>query len=235
MNLIKWARSGHERTLNQSIRPGLVIVVNKLAPGNDKWLDVNYATEELLNTYPPSGAFDDLRRKWATRGENLQTAEDVILRYYDSFRVVCIPDFVPSAYNSAAAMTPLVARQLKELDREIRTSSQRLRRKRLDVGMNLDVTSFTTYVEHAFNRLTKDLRAPIDFYYLESRDPTVPSRFSEHLTSVIIKLLSRYNYNHTNERKQEENLLSRLIPYLACCISLQIPSSAEASGEAMHG
>jgi hypothetical protein len=230
MQMFQWASSGHERTLNQRIRPGLIIVINKLPPDSDvRWLGVDFATERLLSHYQLSGAFDDLRNKWATRGKKIETAKDLILCYYDSFRVVCIPNFVQG--KSDLKSTTLVAQQLGVLYKEIWHSTRRLRKKRLDFGMNLNVTSFNTYVEHAFNRLTKDLKAPIDFYYLASRDPPVPSRFSEHLTSVIVKMLAKDDYEYSNERGQELDLLNRLIPYLSCCIALKVPTFSQLSGE----
>lgn len=223
--MFQWASSGHERTLNQRIRPALLIIINKLPRRSDpEWLDVEYATKKFLSHFELSGVFNDLRRKWDARGRTVKTAEDLILCYYDSFRVVCIPDLTDRI------STKLIAQQLGIFYKEIRQSSAQLRDKRLRVGMNLDVESFITYMEHAFFRLTKDLKAPIDFYYLSSRDSNIPSRFNEHVTSLIVKMLQQSDYGHTNQLGQEQQLLARLTPYLACCIAIQVSRLGDMQG-----
>lgn len=225
MDMFQWASSGHERTVNQRIRPALLIVINKFPSRSDpQWFDVDHATEKLLSHLQLSGSFNDLREKWADRGKNIKTAQDLILCYYDSFRVVCVPDL-----TSPPAAT-IVSQQLQSLYQEIRLASSRLRQKRIKVGMNLDVESFNTYVEHAFNRLTQDLKAPIDFYYLSSNDPVIPTRFSEHMTSVVVKMLGKSKYARANDAGQEIDILNRMTPYLASCIALQISDKSDSEG-----
>lgn len=214
--MFQWASSGHERTLNQRIRPGLLIIINKFRGADPQWLDVDFATKRLLSTFQLSGAFSDLRKRWAMQGKTISTAEDLILCYYDSFRVICVPDLTdPKSAN-------LIADQYRTLYLEITKSSAKLREKRIRVGMNLDVQSFSTYVEHAFQRLTKDLAAPIDFYYLSSKDPVIPTRFSEHMTAVIVKLLHHGGYQKSDEIGHEQQLMAKLTPYLASCIAIQM-------------
>lgn len=228
--LFQWASSGHERTVNQRIRPGLLIVINKLTGKADpEWLNVDYATEKLLSHLELSGAFSELKDQWAKRGKTIRTAQDLILCYYASFRVICVPDLPGGTAGIKAAR--YVAEQYRKLYWEICLASRQQRDKKISVGMNPDVESFNTYVEHAFNRLSRDLKSSIDFYYLSSRDETIPSKVSEHLTALIVKMLRMGNYGRSNELLQEEKLLRRLIPYLAWCIGMQIQSSNEAPTE----
>jgi hypothetical protein len=184
MELFEWASSGHERTLNQRIRPGLVIIINKFPDKSDaEWLDENYATRTLLAHFQLSDAFAEQREIWAKRGKTVKTAEDLILCYYDSFRVICVPNLTTSKSAS------VILQQYRTLYREIRSSSARLQEKRKHYGMNLDAESFTTYVEHAFNRLAKDFKSPIDFYYLASKDPIIPRYFNEHCMSLKVQII----------------------------------------------
>jgi hypothetical protein len=219
MELFEWASSGHERTLNQRIRPALVVIVNKFTDKSDaEWLDENYATKTLLAHFQLSDAFADQREKWVKRGKTVNTAEDLILCYYDSFRVICVPNL--TNFKSAS----LIMKQYQTLYREIRSSSVRLREKRKQYGMNLDSESFNTYVEHAFHRLAKDLKSPIDFYYLASKDSSIPRSFNEHLTVVVTKMLKASEYDSSDQIGQERDLLNRLTPYIATCIASQLPS-----------
>jgi hypothetical protein len=226
--LFEWASSGHERTVNQRVRPGLIIIINKLpSKASTKWLDVQLATDTLLSHLELSDTFSELRSKWSERGKEVKTAVDLINCYYDSYRVVCVPELG----NGDVKSTRLISQQYKALYGEIRSASRRLRQKKMEVGMNLDSESFNTYVEHAFHKLSKNLNSCIDFYYLASKDQKVPSRISEHLTSLIVKLLEKENYSTSNEIGQETDLLDRLAPYLAWCIATQLRLGSAPYGE----
>jgi hypothetical protein len=173
----------------------------------------------------------DLKEQWAKRGKIIHTAEDLILCYYSSFKVICVPDL--PAGIAGIKPSRLIAEQYKKLYREIQRASKKLRNRKLRLGMNLDVESFNLYVEHAFNRLTRDLQSYIDFYYLASHDEIIPTRINEHLAAVIVKMLKMGKYSTSNELGQEKKLLSRLIPYLAWCIAATIQALPEGSGESI--
>lgn len=228
IQLFNWAVAGHERTVNQRVRPGLIIVVNKDVPSADKeWLDVDYATKTLLSHLELSPAFAELRKIWKTRGKILTTAEDLIHCYYDSFRIICIPSLTPST-------TQTIADQYRKLYDEIRKSSDKLRKKKVQVGMNLDVGSFNKYMETAFSRLAKDLTSSIDFHYMASKDADRPSKFREHVTNLLVKLkVERETTTYEPEiisgdleSVPETALLDQITPFIACCIVAKIPRVA---------
>lgn len=229
IQLFQWAVAGHERTINQRVRPGLIIVVNKDVPSADKeWLDVNYATKTLLSHLELSPRFAELREVWKTRGKVLKTAEDLIHCYYDSFRIICIPSLEPSTAQTIAV-------QYRKLYDEIRKSSDKLRKKKIQVGMNLDVGSFTKYMENAFSRLAKDLTSSIDFHYMASKDTDRPSKFREHVTNLLKKLkddglMSKEMEHGENDIIPEAELLNRITPFIACCIASKIYPGAQAEG-----
>lgn len=89
--------------------------------------------------------------------------------------------------------------------------------------MNLDVTSFNTYLERAMRKLAKDLTSSIDFYHLSEHGSPIPSRFSEHLSAVMARLQKSAGLEDDNEIGQETHLVKGLIPFMACCIAAQIP------------
>ena len=222
LSLFEWARSGHERTLNQRIRPGLIIIVNKDSPNlQEEWFDVNYSTTAFLENFTFSSAFTELIEKWATRGKTLRTAKDLIECYYDSFRVVCIPGM------KGTKTAQQIARQYRSLYREIRDSSTRLRAKKQEVDMKLDITTFNAYLERAFAKLAREYKASLDFYYLNEQDQPVPTSFREHLTATLDRLQTAARYGLSNDTGQETALVKRLTPYLACCIKAQIPQNVD--------
>ena len=224
MHLFQWAAAGHERTVNQRVRPGLLIVVNKDVPSSDeKWLDVDYATKTLLAHLELSTSFAELREVWRLRGKILNTAEDLILCYYDSFRIICVPSLTSTT-------THTIATQYQKLYNEVRAISAQVRRKKIQVNMNLTVPSFVMYLEHAFSRLTKDLTSSIDFHYLASKDAARPSKFREHLAGLLVKLKEKEETGDSSKVVQETALVDRLTPFVACCMASQIPKNSSPEG-----
>src|SRR6266480_2674730 len=206
MTLFEWASSGHERTLNQRCKPGLIIIINNATKISEEWLDVGYATEKLLSAFGLSGNFQELKEKWAKRGRDISTATELIHCYYASFRVIVVPS-LPEGLSAIKA-TRVISEQYKTLYAEICNTAKRQRENKKRAGMQLDVDTFNSYLDHAFRRLTKDLKYSIDFYYLARRDGDAPSRFSEHLTSVVIKMLEIQKYDSSNDTGQEAKLFS---------------------------
>ncbi|KAL8786710.1 MAG: hypothetical protein Q9213_002647 [Squamulea squamosa] len=214
-HLFQWASIGHERTVNQRIRPGLLIIINKDAPDSDeRWYDVDYATSELMRHLELSTRFEDLKEEWRLRGRPISTAKDLILCYYDSFRIICIPSLTPETAHD-------IALQYSKLYNEIRGISERLRKKKLQVHMNLNVRSFCNYVEHVFNRLAKDMSSSVDFHYLASKNLAGPTKFRDHVVALIIKLKEDEENVDPPYDVQEAKLVDRVIPFLACCIASQ--------------
>jgi hypothetical protein len=223
-HLFRWASNGHERTVNQRIRPGLLIIVNKDAPDSDeRWLNVDYATSELLQHLELSTKFEDLKEEWRLRGRPIATATDLILRYYDSFRIICIPSLTPET-------THAIAVQYSRLYNEIRGISEQLRRKRLQLHMNLNVRSFCNYVEHVFNRLARDMRSFVDFHYLATKNADRPTKFRDHLVALLVKLKEDEENVDPPCHAQEADLVDRIVPFLGCCIALSCARNDTGSG-----
>lgn len=221
-NLLDWASSGHEWNFNQRVRPGLLIIVNKDGRTGDtgrQWCDVDYATKTLTDKLSLSDRFKRLQELWHQRGKELETTKDLILCYYDSFRVVCIPSL-------NAQSTTVIAAQFEKLYFEIQASSQKLRRKRQLVGMDLDVESLMLYMNHAFHRLSKGLKNPIDFHYLATKVSQTPTGFPGHLVNVLATLKDNQQGPSAEASiGQEQRLLNSVIPYLASSIVLEISTT----------
>ncbi|KAM0227446.1 hypothetical protein ACHAP5_012176 [Fusarium lateritium] len=124
--MFRWAKDGHERTLNQRVRPGLIIVLNKMPmDSHDVLSSIKKATRQLLPSFQKSTRFQELQQKWRARGRNIQNAEELILCYYDSFRVISIPQHTPSS----PAVVQVISDQVKNLYNEILAVSDHIRRK----------------------------------------------------------------------------------------------------------
>ena len=224
--LFQWASPGHERTVNQRIRPGLLIVVNMDAPSLDEqWLDVDYATDRFLQNLELSDNFEELKEEWRLRGRVISTARDLILCYYDSFRIICIPS------HAAPDTTHGIAIQYSRLYTEIEDISKQLRRKKMQVHMNLNVPKFCNYIEHVSSRLARDLKSCVDFHYLASRNSSQPTKFRHHMVALMNKLKEDEENVDPPCDVQEGALINRVIPFVACCIAFQVYNNASSPGK----
>jgi len=217
--LFKWASAGHDNTLNQRIKPGLIIIFNQVNNLDEAYLDGDYATQNLLGDIQLSAAFDEQRALWRRRGKTIRTAKDLILCYYDSFRVISIPSF------HGATEARIITQQINLLYKEIREASDRLHQKKLDLDAALDFDTFTDCVHQAYERLADDLSAWIDFYYLNSNQLASFSGFKQHVITPILKSLKQMDYEFSDDIGQEREIVARLMPYIASCVALQLPVS----------
>ncbi|KAI0973070.1 hypothetical protein F4678DRAFT_37931 [Xylaria arbuscula] len=217
--MFKWAKEGHEKTLNQRVRPGLIIVLNKMADGShDALASVNRATMRLLENFEQSTRFSELQMKWRSRGKEIQTAEELILCYYDSFRVISIPQYTATS----PATVKKTSDQIKTLYEEISRMSELIRMKRQLLNMELDVASLNAYLKQALINLGRDHQSTIDFHRLSDGDYSLPRRFSEHLVHVMASVAKQRNFDTSQATGGEVSLVSQMTPYIAACIVAQI-------------
>ncbi|KAI0902824.1 hypothetical protein F4823DRAFT_629883 [Ustulina deusta] len=195
--MFQWAKEGHEKTLNQRVHPGLIIILNKMPSGSHNALaSVNDATRRLLENFEQSTRFSELQKKWRSRGKEIKTAEELILCYYDSFRVISIPQYTPSS----PATVKETSDQIKILYEEIGAMSKLIRKKRQSLNMEPDVASLNAYFKQALINLGKDYQSAIDFHHLSDGD----------LASTC------------QATGGEANLILQMTPYIAACIVAQI-------------
>ncbi|RSL53411.1 hypothetical protein CEP54_010419 [Fusarium duplospermum] len=203
--MFHWAKDGHERTLNQRVRPGLIIVLNKvLMDVHDPIWNAEKQTRQLLDSFESSTRFQELQRKWEIRGRPIKTAEELIQCYYSDFQVISIPQLT----RSSPAIVQNISDQIKALYSEIIAMSEKIRGKRRSFNLDLDTSSLNAYLQRSVATLGRDYRNAIDFHDLldqlphqgpgfnhdkehisvdfrkPSSDPQIisrPARFSEHL------------------------------------------------------
>ncbi|KAK4218924.1 hypothetical protein QBC37DRAFT_164801 [Rhypophila decipiens] len=217
--MFKWAKDGHEKTLNQRVRPGLVIVLNKLAQDSQENLStVDGATKKLLDSFQRSARFVELQKKWKARGRNITSAKDLIYCYYHSFRVIAIPQHTRTSPVTAQR----ISTQIKVLYGEIKAMSGRIRAKRRSLNMDLDVASLNAYLLTSVNSLALDYNNALDFHRLSDGDSALPRRFSEHLLQLMKNMVKLRGLDLTDEVGGEAKLITAIIPYIASCIVAQV-------------
>ncbi|MBE3046816.1 hypothetical protein IMZ48_30665 [Candidatus Bathyarchaeota archaeon] len=218
--LFDWARQGHEKTLNQRIRPGLIIILNKSTEIVHNALGTpEQATSRMLDAYAKSSKFRDMQRMWEKRGLRIKTAEDLIRCYYFDFKVVSIP-----TYTSSPLVATQMAEALKGLYRKILDMSACIRKKRRTFSMDPDVSTFNSHVEYAAKKLAKDYKATLNFHYMQmsSGKSSLPSRFSEHLVQLMSNMANMRGLDGSNEIGGEAQLVEDIVPFIASCIVAQV-------------
>jgi len=215
--LFEWSQDGLERTFNQRVRPGLIIIVNKNSPDYDDMLpNVDDTTEMFLASVERSSKFVEYKQKWLSRQRKINTAADLIQCYYDDFRVISLP-----LHFDMPSTASRVSRQIKRLYHEIRSLSESIHSRRKAHDLNMDVATFTAYFERSIEILARDHTSSLDFHPLSEDDSPLPTRFSEHMALVLGKMAKPVHSRGSGTRGSELQLIKDMVPFLACSILCQ--------------
>ncbi|ETS80845.1 hypothetical protein PFICI_08374 [Pestalotiopsis fici W106-1] len=156
---------------------------------------VNQATTSLLGNFERSTRFTELRRRWRSRGKEIPTAEELILCYYDSFRVISIPQYTATPPTTVKKTSD----QIKTLYKELIHMSERIRSKRQLVNMELDVVNVNVYFKRALIKLGRD-----------------------YDIGVMASLAKKRNFDRSQTVGGEAMQVHQMISYIAVCILAQI-------------
>ncbi|KAF5534140.1 calcium-independent phospholipase A2, partial [Fusarium phyllophilum] len=217
--MFDWAKDGHDRTLNQRVRPGLIIVLNKTRMATHKSpSSAEKDTNDLLRSFEDSKRFQELQHKWKVRGRDIETAGELIQCYYEDFRVLTIDDFIPNS----PAIVESIFDQIKTLYGEIVSMSERIRGQRKSCNLDLDTSSLSAYLNRSAVALGKDCQNSLDFHQLSDGDMAPPRRFSEHLAQLMARMAKMRHFDTTDEVNGETKMILEMTPYIAACIVAQI-------------
>ncbi|KAM7188967.1 hypothetical protein V8F33_010301 [Rhypophila sp. PSN 637] len=221
--LFDWSKDGLERTFNQRVRPGLIIIVNKNSSDYDDMLpNVDSTTDRFLQSVERSSKFQEYRQKWISRQRRINTAADLIQCYYDDFRVISLP-----LHSDMPSTASRVSRQIKRLYHEIRTLSDNIHSRRKARDLVMDVATFNSYFTRSVEILARDHTSSLDFHPLAEEDSPLPTRFSEHMALVLGKMAKSAECNAGGELA----MVKKVIPFLACAILCQIARQREQGGK----
>jgi len=220
-DLFEWAKFGHDRTLNQRTKPGLVIAFNQISDREfqDEMLDVDGYTRTFLEIFQKSARYNEMCQIWETRGRPVKSAKELVLRYYHSFKVVVIPTVPKPPFPS---ITRKMLDQIKSLHTEIKAMSSSIHRLRTNLNMNIDVAHFASYLEDAISTLARDSRSAIDFSRMsERKETTLPRYLSDHVSLVLRALVKNAIAEGSDDSVVEASVIKNATPYIACCIKAQ--------------
>lgn len=168
-------------------------------------------TDKLNNSF---ASFSSLVDKWKERGKIIRSTEELILCYYDTFKVVCIPSLM-------TAPTRVIIGQFEKLYSEIQRASEAVGARREAVGNKMDVESFSFHTQHAFELFSKSLDDAFNFHYVSDKIAVIPEDFADRLVVLLAKLMNQYTASMETIVGQEAAMLDSFVPYLASCLALE--------------
>lgn len=181
--LLEWGVSALEKSLNQPSLPHAIVLLNDTEPGVDEreW-DTDAATKSLLSCV--SGALDyvegvprfrELADYWRGLGRQVVTVQDLILRYYSSFKVVRMPR--KPRYS-------LMDRQIACLHREIRDDCDESFKAKRKARMLTNSDELNVYLQSAFEHFTRSLTTPFNFVAVSLVTNPISYDFGGHILQL---------------------------------------------------
>lgn len=214
--LLDWGVASLEKSINQPALPHCVVALNGTDPGvDDREWDVNYATQSLLWTV--KGALDyvegvprfrELADHWRSLGKHIYTVEDLILRYYSSFKVVRIP-------SRPRYMT--INDQIGKLHDIIKKNCDESFRSKRRARMLTNADELNTYLQSGFDHFTTFLDIPFNFMQVSLLRNPIPNDFGGHILQLCTTLSSQQP-NHQPGRVAW--MFEKLSVMLASCVLL---------------
>jgi len=185
--LLDWGIASLEKSINQPALPHCIVALNGTDPSVDeKEWDIDYATQSLLSSV--KGALDhvegvprfrDLAEHWRSLGKHIFTVEDLILRYYSSFKVIRIP---------SKPRYMLIHEQVGKLHSMIKNNCEESFRAKRAARMLTNADELNTYLQSGFDHFTTHLNVPFNFMQISLLRNPIPNDFGG---SVQLELRNR--------------------------------------------
>ena len=214
--LLDWGVAALEKSINQPALPHCIVALNGSDPGvDDREWDINYATQSLLSSV--RGALDyvegvprfrELADYWRSLGKHIYTVEDLILRYYSSFKVVRIP---------ARPRYTTINEQIGKLHDVIKKNCDDAFRTKRRARMLTNADELNTYLQSGFDHFTTHLNVPFNFMQISLLRNPIPNDFGGHILQLCTTI-SAQQPNHQPGRVSW--MFEKLSVMLASCVLL---------------
>lgn len=214
--LLDWGVAALEKSINQPALPHCIVALNGTDPSvDDREWDINFATQSLLSSV--KGALDyvegvprfrELAEHWRSLGKHIYTVEDLILRYYSSFKVVRIP-------SKPRYMT--INDQIQKLHDTIRNNCEESFRTKRRARMLTNADELNVYLQSGFDHFTTHLNVPFNFMQISLLRNPIPNDFGGHILQLCTTI-SSHQPNHQPGRVTW--MFEKLSVMLSSCVLL---------------
>lgn len=196
--LLDWGASSLEKSINQPALPHCIVAINGTDPSvDDKEWDVNYATQSLLSSVKTAldsvegvPRFRELAAYWRNLGKHIYSVEDLVLRYYSSFKVIRIP---------AKPRYTTINEQVGKLQGIIKANCEESFRNKRRARMLTNADELNTYLQSGFDHFTSYLDIPFNFMQISLLRNPIPNDFGGHILQLCTTI-SAQQPNHQHGR-----------------------------------
>jgi hypothetical protein len=225
-HLVDWAHDAFLSTTNQSVKPALLYIINQDNHSPfERWSNVDFATRTILEKLRKSNRFKEEQEIWRERDVIIESADELLNCYYSSFKVIFIPQFLPSnPICEASEVNNQYATLYGTIDKLSLQSSD----DRMSAGILFDLETLSRHCNSVLEELSRDPDAPVDLHRLAEPSQKYPTSFTTHALNV----LSRLQEQSPRDRRtghaainSEVSLVSSKLSYFANCIAGEIGRS----------
>ncbi|KAI1737988.1 hypothetical protein F4680DRAFT_426738 [Xylaria scruposa] len=211
--LIHWGATSMDTSLNQSVLPHAVIVLNATENVDGAEWEIEKATNKLMvaieGAVSREPALQEHVRTWKEHGKKITDTKQLLECYYSSITVIRMPS--RGSYG-------LMDRQAERLINLIKTRCAESHATKRRARLLADAERMQVYLQSAFDQFTKDLDSPFDFVKESLRQNPVPQNFEGNILRLAISIKENSTYGSLgNDIRQ---IFFKLAPMVASCIML---------------
>ncbi|PPJ52527.1 hypothetical protein CBER1_10254 [Cercospora berteroae] len=182
--LVAWGAASLEKSLNSPRLPHAILVLNMCSADCSEW-EADATTDSVLNDCDANSGlgciphFRALANVWRdSAGEEIQTAHELLLKYYSSFTVVRIPKG-EGRFNLLDQQAALLQRVISNKCAESFLAKQKWHMPITTDGMN-------QYLQAGLDHFARTLTELFDFIKIELENNPPPEDFADHMYAVIL-------------------------------------------------
>lgn len=154
--------------------------------------------------------FRELAQYWRNLGKQINTVEDLILRYYSSFKVVRMP---------RKPRYMLIDRQVARLHDEIISDCKQSFQAKRKARMLTNSDELNIYLQSAFEHFTRTLATPFNFVAVSLLTHPIPYDFGGHILQLATTIAAHQNTQRSDSGRALW-LFENLCIMVASCVML---------------
>lgn len=218
--LVDWANEARDFTTNQGVKPSLIYIINKGSESDfSRWRHIPYATGEMLKKWKASQRFINEQKRWRDRGAVVETADELLRRYYRDVTVVYVPQFLPGRALCSASD---LQKQYDHLYEQIAQQSQDSSEKRRGTGLLFDMEAFSQTSVRVLGQLAIDPKCSVDLKELAEPLRAQPTNFTSHVLNAFRRLQDLDARQDDATIGTEVRLIKNILPYLVACVAGEV-------------
>ncbi|KAI5805984.1 acyl transferase/acyl hydrolase/lysophospholipase [Geopyxis carbonaria] len=213
--LIEWAETALEISVNQPILPHVILIMNSVNTAETENIWKDDCTTKQLNKFnhsikmPPLSKFAS---DWKRRGKPIETLQELVSCYYSSIRISYIPDF--------NGRPQFVLEQYDSLYNNIHESVEKTREEKQQAQLLLKSEDMNAYFGYAFDHFSEHETKPFNFLQAAFTHNPVPGTFSSHIMKSALCLMKSRIF--VGEKRKSSFIFEFLAPFVASCIVLEV-------------